>query len=354
MATTENRPKKPRSAALALANLQIPTRKPLTPTNSASVADSRFTRAETEAQGAASAGMTAAQYMSAKERGEPGPNVLSIPIQLIKDNPLNTRKIYDDADSIEAEIELASSMQASGQLQPAQAYEEDGKYVLVFGHRRLRAAKRLNANTLNIVIVAKPESSQLFLSAWDENAKRKSHSPVDHCHAFSLAITSEGAPFATHALLAKAIGIDRTVITRAMRYFTLPEPVRKEIERYATRFSAAHLYELTLLNDWLSTSEHKDDAEHKILFSWVDKIANQSASVRDLRASLTRLKNPEPNAQRSKYPLQIGTTKMGMLRKIDNQLHIELALPNDEACEIVERAIQRALTELGKNSPPAT
>ena len=78
-----------------------------------------------------------------------GSSVQEIPLELIDDNPYQTRVLFQD----EMLEELAESIQASGVVQPIVVRPaENGRYMLVMGERRCRASKMAGRATIPAIV----------------------------------------------------------------------------------------------------------------------------------------------------------------------------------------------------------
>ena len=79
-----------------------------------------------------------------------------IPVDLVKPNPSQPRRRFDEA----AIDELAASIAAVGVLQPIVVTPDEGEYVLIAGERRWRAAKKAGLAHIPAVIRgSSPESN---------------------------------------------------------------------------------------------------------------------------------------------------------------------------------------------------
>ena len=67
--------------------------------------------------------------------------IVALPLNKIQDNPLNT--IYSDSDSEEELIGLANSIEAIGLQQPISVSKANENYIIISGHRRIKAIRRL-------------------------------------------------------------------------------------------------------------------------------------------------------------------------------------------------------------------
>jgi ParB family chromosome partitioning protein len=100
-----------------------------------------------------------------------------IPTNLIVfEGNIRKEEEYDE----ESIIELAASMKDYGQLQPIRVYENDnGEYAVLFGHRRVLAARKAALPEMKCLITAKPDTvDKLYIQAI-ENEQAKELSPSD-------------------------------------------------------------------------------------------------------------------------------------------------------------------------------
>jgi ParB family chromosome partitioning protein len=105
--------------------------------------------------------------------------VQEIPISLLDDNPFNSRIDY-----AEEEVEkLKCSLAQVGLLTPIKVREKKGRYQVVFGHKRARAAKALNWATIKAEVSDTSDEEMCQLSLI-ENAVRNDLS--DYEKAVSL------------------------------------------------------------------------------------------------------------------------------------------------------------------------
>src|SRR5574344_1790100 len=89
-----------------------------------------------------------------KSAGNSNSGVKKIELSLIKPNPNQPRKIFDE-DKLQ---ELSSSIKEHGLLQPIVVVEdEDGTYTLIAGERRLRAHKLAELEEIKAIVVNEDE-----------------------------------------------------------------------------------------------------------------------------------------------------------------------------------------------------
>lgn len=137
----------------------------------------------------------------------------------LEPNPFQPRRIISDA-SID---ELASSIRAHGVLQPLLVRPKgDGKYQIVAGERRWRAAMRAGVQRVPIRIVEMDDRAMREV-ALVENIQREDLSPLDVAEGINELIQQFSA---THEAIADRLGWSRSAVTNKLRLLQLPESVK--------------------------------------------------------------------------------------------------------------------------------
>lgn len=147
-----------------------------------------------------------------------------VPIRLIDSNPFQPRKSFD-----EAELQsLADSLRAHGQLQPIVVRKtEGGRYQLIAGERRLRAAAK--AGWLDIQVqVIEADDRELAELAIVENLQREDLNPLEKAASFQRYLEQYGC---TQEELASRLKLDRSTIANLIRLLELPEPVKDAVRQ---------------------------------------------------------------------------------------------------------------------------
>ena len=162
-----------------------------------------------------------------------------IDIDLIDPNPEQPRTRFATADL----DELAQSIRANGVVQPIVLRRLGGRYQIVAGERRWRAAQRAELRRIPAV-VREVSDDQMLELALIENIQRQELNPVEEARAYRKLIDNIGL---TQELVAERVGKDRTVIATALRLLRLPEEVLHHIEE--GRISAGHGRALLMSGD---------------------------------------------------------------------------------------------------------
>ena len=147
---------------------------------------------------------------------------LTVPVHEIVPNPDQPRRRFDD----EALAALADSIQRHGLLQPLVVRRIAGRYELVAGERRLRAARRAGLERVPVVVrEARPED-RLEL-ALIENVQRQNLTPLEEAEAYRQLIEDHQL---TQDEVAARVGKSRPAVTNALRLLSLPDGVKALLE----------------------------------------------------------------------------------------------------------------------------
>jgi len=145
-----------------------------------------------------------------------------IDIDLISPNPKQPRTVFDEA----ALKELMVSIKEIGILQPPVVREViGGRYELIMGERRYRAAKAIGLKTIPVIIRQTPDN-ELLREALIENIHRSQLNPLEEGAAYAQLLNDFNC---THEELAAKLGRSRPHLSNTMRLLTLPQAVQKRV-----------------------------------------------------------------------------------------------------------------------------
>jgi ParB family chromosome partitioning protein len=146
----------------------------------------------------------------------------TIAIDLIIPNSKQPRTYFEES----ALEELAQSIKEVGLLQPPVVRKiSNGKYELIMGERRFRAAKIAGLKEIPVVI-RQTEDNELLREALIENIHRSELNALEEAAAYGELLGDLGV---THEELALKLGKSRTVITNTLRLLNLPATVQKKL-----------------------------------------------------------------------------------------------------------------------------
>ncbi len=158
----------------------------------------------------------------AKDAG-PSSGLAMLAIADIEPHPGQPRRHFDEA----ALEELAASIAQRGVIQPVIVRPfAPGRYQLVAGERRWRAAQRAQLHEIPALIRALSEREVMAL-ALIENLQREDLNPIEEARAYQRLADDEEL---TQAEIARMVDKSRSHVANLQRLLTLPEPVVALVE----------------------------------------------------------------------------------------------------------------------------
>jgi ParB family chromosome partitioning protein len=195
--------------------------------------------------------------------------VLDLALELIDDNPHQTRTFttYEE----ESLPELSESIKVQGVIQPISVRPgKDGRYFLIAGERRLRASKMAGKKTIPAIVrvVSEQQAAEMTVI---ENLQRKDLKCIDLARAYAALSRDFGM---TQEQIGQRVGTSRESVSNHMRLLKLPEAIHVYLENGELEFS--HARALLNISDphTIGLVAHKavtenmsvDDLERFILF----------------------------------------------------------------------------------------
>ena len=167
-------------------------------------------------------------------------NLNRVPITSISPNPRQPRTVFDE----EKMAELITSIKEVGVLQPPVVrLVSEGRYELIMGERRWRAAKAAGLQEIPVIIRQTPDN-ELLREALLENIHRSELNALEEGAAYEQLLNDFNY---THDELAQKIGRSRPHITNTLRLLQLPPSVQRRVA--AGVLSAGHARALLAIGD---------------------------------------------------------------------------------------------------------
>ncbi|MBZ0272716.1 ParB/RepB/Spo0J family partition protein [bacterium] len=161
---------------------------------------------------------------SAARTGEtPAPGageVTRLSVEAIVPNPRQARRLFESGSL----AELAASIREAGILQPlAVRRRDDGKYELIAGERRFRAARMIGLSSVPVVVLdaSGRESSIMSLI---ENMQRENLNPIEEAEGIARLMDEFDL---TQEQVSERIGKSRSAVANSVRLLNLPDEVKK-------------------------------------------------------------------------------------------------------------------------------
>ncbi len=229
-------------------------------------------------------------------------------INQIDTNPYQPRLDFDP-DEIN---ELAKSLSEHGLLQATVVRRKDGgRYELVYGERRLRAALQVGWQQIPALIIEASDNDMAELSLV-ENLQRKDLNAMEKAISFQRYLAIQKC---TQEVLAKRLCLDRSTIANLIRLLDLPDDIQAAIRE--DKISAAHarallpLGEPDLQRDFVKRIVEESLSAHQVE-QMVRDFINQEHDSPDV---LPIGKKPKSSAQISELE-RLMIANMGMKVKL--------------------------------------
>lgn len=236
-----------------------------------------------------------------------------VDIDLIEPNNVQPRTRFDET-QLE---ELAQSIKTNGVVQPILVRKTNGgRYQIVAGERRWRAAQRAGLQRIPSVIRDVPDDKMLEL-ALIENIQRQELNAIEEAYAYKRLIETFNL---TQETVAQRVGRDRTFVTNYLRLLRLPEDIQLLVEE--SKLSMGHARALLGIDD--------ADKQREIARGIIER----SLSVRDTERTVKRIAAGESSSPAPAVPSERGSdantraAESKLRRRLGTQVHI---LPNQSA-----------------------
>jgi ParB family chromosome partitioning protein len=214
--------------------------------------------APSSATSSSAAPSSAAAMLAADDasRGE----LLHLRVDEISENPFQPRRDFSDSEI----ASLAESLKEHDLLQPVLVRRVNGRYQLISGERRLRAATRAGWKTIPARL-READDRLVAELAIIENLQRKDLNPVEKAMSFKRYVEQHRC---TQDELAQRLKLDRSTIANLMRLLELPAQALDAIRNGLV--TAGHARALLPLGD----------ARAQVAFC--ERIVREELSVRDV------------------------------------------------------------------------
>jgi ParB family chromosome partitioning protein len=241
------------------------------------------------------------------EHGDNSAGQQWIDLVMIDRNPYQPRQQFDEAEI----ADLCDSIRTHGFLQPIVVRPMMGRFQIIAGERRFRAAQLAAWNQVP-VLVREVDDRQMAELAIVENVQRKDLNALEKAASFQRYIQEYGC---TQEELAGRVNVDRSTVANLIRLLELPEQVKQLVA--AGEISQGHARALLPLGD---------EEEQKM---FAKRIAAESLSVRtteQLVSEHIQRADGEPlkvfSGEGTSSPANVSVS--GHLSQLEDQLRLAL------------------------------
>jgi ParB family chromosome partitioning protein len=262
--------------------------------------------------------------------------VAELALDKINVNPFQPREEFDSTRL----KELSESIKAKGILQPVtvKPSKNEGRFDLISGERRVRAAKMAGLKTIPAYVYTKQfsgnEKSEMLELALIENIQRENLNPMELSNSFLRLVNEVGL---TQEEVAKKVTKDRSTVANFLRLQKLPSEIKDSLRK--NEISEAHARMILRLED------RKDQLElwrriisEKLSVRKLEEITKSSAKPKKKKkSSLNQHWDPHTEKLEDKMRGFFGTrVKIVNKTKTSGQIVIEF-YSNDDLDRIIEK-----------------
>ena len=216
----------------------------------------------------------------------PAGAVVEIPVRDIDPNRNQPRKKFDD----EALLALAESIRHNGVISPILVARDGGRYTIIAGERRWRAARLANLDVIP-AIVREWDDVRRQEAALVENIQREDLNAIEEARGIDR-LMNECA--LTQEAVAERLGRSRSAVANLLRLLGLPERIQAAV--IEGTLSAGHARVLAGIED---AQQQANLFAKTLQFGW---------SVRQLEAAAKNA--PEKREKQKQEPLPVEYTEL--------------------------------------------
>lgn len=230
-----------------------------------------------------------------KNEGSNALKIQSIPLHLIDPNPFQPRKTFNE----EEIAELAESIKNQGMIQPITVRKYDGRYQIVTGERRTRAARLAGLETIDSYVHDLLSDKKMNEWALIENIQRIDLNPIEIAESYQQLINNFDY---THDDLAKSIGKSRSAITNSIRLLNLPEQVKSWVREGKLSSGAAR----SLLSPEIENPEEiaQQIIENGLNVREVEKLTKKNKTATDSTKKISEKPELDPDMMKFEQRLK--------------------------------------------------
>lgn len=241
-------------------------------------------------------------------------SISELPLDAIYPNPDQPRADFD-AETLE---ELASSIKHIGLVQPITVREDgkgEGKYIIISGERRYRAARLIELETIPAYIRT-VDDDQVVEMALIENIQREDLNAIEIALTFSKLIDADGL---TQEELATRVGKKRATVANYLRLLKLPAQIQLGLKN--RKLSMGHARALLSIEDT------------ELQLALYKQILTDDLSVRDVEQMAREYSTAEPSSKaNSQEARQAAKERLAQYRSTTDQISRSLGTKVKMSC----------------------
>lgn len=224
-----------------------------------------------------------------------------LPINEIKPNPYQPRKVFDD-DKIK---ELADSVALHGVFTPILVKKSIQGYELVTGERRLRASKLAGKSSIPAIIVDFSDT-QMMEIALLENVQREDLNAIEEAQGYEKLMQKIGY---TQEELAHRVGKSREHVANLLRLLKLPASIQNYV--VTKQLSMGHVRALLALKD------------ERLMEDVAQKAIRLHLSVRAVETMVKHINEPKEKPQPKQKSIHLDPIEQRLQGKFQTKVRVD-------------------------------
>jgi len=214
--------------------------------------------------------------------------------------------------------ELAASIKAQGLMQPilVRPVNGDGRYEIIAGERRFRAAQIAGLSEVP-VLVKDVDDQAAAAMALIENIQREDLNPLEEAQGIHRLITDFDF---THEQAAGAVGRSRSAVSNLLRLLNLAKPVQTmlmagDIDMGHARALLAvdSATQITLANQIVAKRMSVREAEKLVVKTTTEQSGGKSRPTKEKSRDLARLEEELSDMLATQVVIKVGAKNKGQL-----------------------------------------
>ncbi len=242
-----------------------------------------------------------------------------LPVEDIDPNPNQPRQSMGDLS------ELTASVREKGVLEPILVRPQGGRFQIIAGERRYRAAVEAGLDEIPAIVRATSDAEVMEL-ALVENLQRKDLSAFEEADGLKMLADAYGY---THEMMAEKIGKSRTSITETLTLTAMPEEVRQLCR-------LADIHSKSLL---LQVIRQGDSAK---MMAFVERLQREGTTRQVARRVAHEAKKPAAKGRPRNYVFRYQPKEKSFNLSLQFR---KSQVPRDEIVRALQRIIEELLSE---------
>ena len=227
------------------------------------------------------------------DNGSASRRIISVPVRDITPNRRQPRESFDQA----AMEELKASIRENGILEPPVVRRNGDFFELIAGERRLRAAKELNFETIEVILMEVDSEEKMLVLSLIENIQRENLNAIEEANAYTQIMNSMNL---TQDELSGIVGKNRSTVANTMRLLNLANPVQDMVVEGSLAPGSARAL-LPVANEMLQLALARRIAAQGLSTRKAEALVKQALSEHARKAPVPEL---PPDVEQARLELQ--------------------------------------------------